>query len=163
MNQQIDIQFLLSSQTWPLRHAVLRPDQPIETAMLPHDDDPATFHLGAVIAGEIVGVASLYQEALPHNTTYDEHVACDEITTSPELIWRLRGMAVDPLHQRQGIGLALLHFAISEITNRGGTLLWCNARIGALGFYRIAGFVVCSDEFVIPDVGPHFVMARPLR
>jgi hypothetical protein len=61
-----------------LRHAVLRPGKPRESAHFPGDDDPKTLHWVAVQADRVVGVVS--------------------VMPSPKdgVLWQLRGMAVDP-------------------------------------------------------------------
>ena len=46
---------------------------------------------------------------------------------------------------------------------RGGDLLWCNARVVALGFYERLGFVAEGPEFEIVPIGPHFVMTKNLQ
>ncbi len=43
---------------------------------------------------------------------------------------------------------------------RGRRLLWCNARVVALGFYTKLGLHTEGDEFDIPGIGPHYVMTR---
>ena len=39
-------------------------------------------------------------------------------------------------------------------------LLWCNARVPAMGFYQKLAWQVVSDEFHIPTAGPHVKMVR---
>ena len=41
-------------------------------------------------------------------------------------------------------------------------MVWCNARINAVAFYKKEGFKIIGDEFEIPDIGPHFLMAKNL-
>jgi predicted GNAT family N-acyltransferase len=36
--------------------------------------------------------------------------------------------------------------------------VWCNARTPARSLYERAGFTVASDEFELPEIGPHLVM-----
>lgn len=74
--------------------------------------------------------------------------------------WRLRGMATAADVRGTGFGAALLAACIEHVAASGGGELWCNARQVAIGFYRRAGFEVVSDEFDIPRIGPHVVMAR---
>jgi GNAT superfamily N-acetyltransferase len=64
---------------------------------------------------------------------------------------------------RTGIGRALLRVAERELAAEGGPrLLWCNARLGAVGFYERLGWTVVSDVFDIPTVGPHRIMTSVL-
>ncbi|MDF2441751.1 MAG: hypothetical protein JWN98_2735 [Abditibacteriota bacterium] len=162
INRPFFVQRLTAAQTRALRGSVLRPNRPFAETHFSGDDDATTIHAGAVARDEagaehVIGVASFYHEALPM------HIQCAELATlATSPVWRLRGMAVEPERQGQGIGRAILEFGIAHIADEGGGLLWCNARSGAVGFYRIASFVTCGKEFEIPDVGPHFVMVLPI-
>ena len=92
-----------------------------------------------------MGIASLYREARPGG---------------PEGGWRIRGMATEPDVRGEGFGAALVVACVEHVAARGGGELWCNARLGAVGFYRGAGFVVAGEEFDIPGIGTHVVMVR---
>lgn len=140
----IQVRPITAEETYPLRSTVLRPGRPPETAVFPGDDAPHACHLGAFQGEELLGIASLYQEPMPGEATPTD--------------WRLRGMAVAPKHQGQGIGRALVAACLSHVQTHGGTRLWCNARSTARGFYESLGFQTHGEEFAIPDVGPHFVM-----
>ncbi len=69
-------------------------------------------------------------------------------------------MATEPDVRGAGFGAALVAACIEHAAASGGGELWCNARMGALGFYRRMGFDVVSEEFDIPGIGPHVVMVR---
>jgi len=56
----------------------------------------------------------------------------------------------------------LLELCFDHIRAHGGRLLWCNARVVALGFYERLGFVTEGPEFDIHPIGPHYVMTRQL-
>ena len=75
---------------------------------------------------------------------------------------QVRGMAVDPMHHRRGIGRVLLIEIERLAVERGVMLLWANCRSPAVAFYTKAGWSVISDEFEIPTAGPHFKMIRRL-
>jgi ribosomal protein S18 acetylase RimI-like enzyme len=127
----------------PLRHSVLRPGQAFLETRYPGDD--AGLHFGAFDGDRLVGIASLYEEGR---------------ADGPAGGWRLRGMATDPNVRGAGYGAALLAACVEEVAGAGGTEVWCNARMAAVGFYRRAGFEVVSEEFDVPGIGPHLVMAR---
>ena len=129
----------------PLRHRILRPGQGFEDTLYPGDDLSDTVHLGAFEGERLVGIASLYRE---------------DRSGGPAGGWRLRGMATDADVRGTGFGAALLRGCVDHVVAEGGSELWCNARLSALGFYRRAGFEVRSDEFDVPGIGPHVVMAR---
>ena len=92
-----------------------------------------------------MGIASLYRESRPGG---------------PPGGWRLRGMATDADVRGAGFGAALVAACIEHVAAAAGAELWCNARMAAVGFYERAGFRVVSDEFQVPGIGPHVVMAR---
>lgn len=140
---------IVSAQTWPLRSLVLRPGLPLETCRWDGDDLPTTHHYGLVEAGEVVGIASIYQR--PHDAA-----------PGPDS-WQLRGMATDPQRQNEGLGAILLRHVLTQCRDAlGGRTMWCNARTRAVPFYRREGFSTVGEEFMIAGVGPHFVMVRPL-
>jgi GNAT superfamily N-acetyltransferase len=68
-------------------------------------------------------------------------------------------MATDPRHRGQGVGAQILAQLIEHARGQGATRVWCNARTPALSLYARAGFTPESEEFEIPGIGPHFVMA----
>jgi len=77
--------------------------------------------------------------------------------------WQVRGMATRGDLVRRGIGRALLAYTVAALdVEDGPRLLWCTARVEALGFWQREGWTVASDVFDIPDVGPHRVMRRVL-
>ena len=139
-----------AEQTRSLRHSVLRPSSSFETTVYPKDDDPETRHFGAFEGDRLVGIASLYREDRPGA----------EDRRHPGAEWRLRGMATAPDDRGRGAGRTLLAGCVAHVAATGGGLLWCNARVPAVGFYRAGGLEVEGDEFDIPGIGPHVVMVR---
>ena len=53
--------------------------------------------------------------------------------------------------------------AFEEIKKKKGTLLWCNARIIAVEFYKKIGFQIKGEEFDIPDIGKHYFMYKKIN
>lgn len=140
-----------------VRAPVLRAGRPPETAVLPLDDDPATFHAGAFSdAGRLLSVATVYPEPMGEAAAF---APAGPKRTAPA--FRLRGMATLPEAQRRGAGRAVLALCRQHARARGSALIWCNARVGALPFYQREGFVAVGDEFEIEGIGPHYVMWRP--
>ena len=131
--------------THPIRHRMLRPHGTIEDCIFKGDTDELTFHLGAFVDKKLVSVASFYFERNP-------------VFPDPYQ-FRLRGMATLPEYQGQGLSSALLRTAFPLIKQNQCTLLWCNARKAALGFYTKVGFQPYDEEFDIPQIGPHFLMS----
>ena len=133
-----------AEETRPVRHRVLRPTQAFEETAYPGDDLAGTVHLGAFDGRRLVGIVSLYRE---------------DRTGGPPPGWRLRGMATEPEVRGAGCGAGLLAACLAHVAASGGAELWCNARMSAVDFYRRAGFGVVSDEFDVPGIGSHVVMA----
>jgi GNAT superfamily N-acetyltransferase len=117
-----------SDETLDLRRRVLRGGG--DHAGFPEDDLPGTLHLGARDGDAIVGVATLVPQS--------------------DGVWQLRGMAVEPARQGQGIGTAILDEAASRLRTAGARLVWANGRDTALGFYQGAGWVVVGNGYDLP-------------
>ena len=147
MSGNIEVRRITAEDTIEIRWAILRPGFPRETAIFLGDDAAGTQHLGVFLDGRLVGVASLYDAPLPDET----------VSLRPQ---QLRGMATLPEVRGSGCGRALLKGCHEAAKHAGSTLLWCNARQNAVGFYERHGWHVCSKEFDIPTVGPHFRMRR---
>jgi GNAT superfamily N-acetyltransferase len=131
----------------PLRQRVLRPHQTVEQLRARDDDAPGTGNYVAFVGDEVVGTASVRPEAPPW-------------PAGAERAWRLRGMATDERWRSRGIGALVLDAVIAHVRDHGGGLLWCNARVPAVAFYRRAGFQVRGEEWVDPVIGPHVAMER---
>jgi GNAT superfamily N-acetyltransferase len=129
----------------PVRHSVLRPGLPVETAFYPEDDGPDVFHLAERDGGAVIACATFFPEPL-----------------DGEPAWRFRGMATLPEYRSRGVGGRLLEAGVAEVARRGGTLVWCNGRSGAAAFYRRHGFGIRGDEFDLPPIGPHYRFVRAL-
>jgi predicted GNAT family N-acyltransferase len=145
----VEIALVDGLTTRELRRSVLRPSWPVGSVM--HGDDAAdAVHLAALDEGELVGACLVFPRPYPLHP--DEPAA-----------WQLRGMAISPDRQQQGIGGRLLEASFSEIAARGGRLFWCDARTSAVPFYERHGLVPEGDEFAQPETGiPHYKMWRRL-
>jgi GNAT superfamily N-acetyltransferase len=132
----------------PVRQAVLRPGLPPETTVYPGDDDTDSFHAGAFVNGILAGIATLHHKPPPGE--------------ADAAAWQLRGMAVVPEQQDRGLGRALVLACRQAAAARGGTRLWCNGRVSALGFYQALGFETQGEVFQVPHTGPHYVMVLKL-
>jgi GNAT superfamily N-acetyltransferase len=130
---------------------MLRPHGTLADCVFKGDDDELTFHLGAFIDGKLVSVASFYFENQPQFEKEHPHQ------------YRLRGMATLPEFQGQGLSSALLKTAFPLIKQNQCTLLWCNARQPAEGFYQKVGFRAHGDIFDLPLIGPHRLMSIEIR
>jgi ribosome-associated protein len=146
------VQVVASPDLWQqvldLRFRILR--QPLglppSSALFSGDDAPSTLHVVVVPA---------------HSGTEDpiaskplvKALGCGTLLASPGKI-QLRGMAVEPDWQGQGIGQSIVRFA-QRAAHCNQCSLWCNARIDVVPFYELCGMTVEGDAFDIPDIGVH--------
>jgi predicted N-acetyltransferase YhbS len=113
----------------PLRRDVLRPGGTLEPP--PYDLLPATRHVGAFDGEQVVGCATVFPEP------YDDQ----------PLAWQLRGMAVDPARQGEGIGGLVLVAAVDLAVAGGAALLWARGRVSALSFYSRHGWEPVGEVY----------------
>lgn len=137
----IEVRPIRSEQAIDLRHRVLRPHLPVEKSRYPDDDHSETRCFGLFEHDQLRAICSFHAE--PH----------------PQLglPLRLRGMAVEPELQGQGLGSVLLQQSLKQLKPLGHPGIWCNARTSALHFYQKLGFDLWGDEFEMPEIGPHVV------
>jgi ribosomal protein S18 acetylase RimI-like enzyme len=135
----IRVESVPAELTRPLRQAVLRPHESLEE--LASHEQPGAHAVGAFDGERLIAVGFVGPDG-----------EVDE--------WRVRGMATAPEARGRGAGSAVLGALIEHAAAQGATRIWCNARIPALSLYARAGFEVESEEFEIPGIGPHVVMAR---
>src|ERR1700744_4907589 len=108
----ISIEQIRPELTWRLRQEVLYPAQKLHEMELDEDNDG--IHFGAFTEDKLVGIISLFQ----HGTSF-----------------QFRKLAVAPDLQKMGIGNSLLNRVEEFAGSEGGTMIWCNARVSAIGFY----------------------------
>jgi predicted GNAT family N-acyltransferase len=144
----VRVERLTAADTWPLRHAVLRPHQ--DTDEIAGAEHPLAAHLGARDEqGRIVGVARIAPEAPPWDPQRAD-------------AWRLRGMATAEAARGRGVGAEVLAAALEHAARHGGRSVWCSARVPALRFYERAGFRAAGERYEDPELGPHVPLERDL-
>ncbi|NYI06696.1 GNAT family N-acetyltransferase [Allostreptomyces psammosilenae] len=156
-------------EIFAVRHAVLRPGLPAETALYPEDELPEAFHVAARdSSGAVVGCVTFFPEALPEDLRAAAGAGLDAGGADPAaaLGYRFRGMGTAPEVRGQGYGGRLLATATEEVLRRaaeGGSkaaVIWCNGRVSARGFYEHLGFRAVGEQFTIEPSGPHYVFVR---
>ena len=136
------------SETYAVRNLVLRPGLPVESCIFPGDGLPDTKHFGVYDDKALAGIISLFKNSSPQFTDTNQY--------------QVRGMAVLPAYQKQGLGEKLVRHAEAYVESLGGGLVWFNAREVATGFYIKTGYQLIDSPFDIPGVGTHYVMYKHL-
>jgi GNAT superfamily N-acetyltransferase len=134
---QLSVRPVSLADTRVLRRDVLRPYMEVEE--LATHEPAGAVAFGAFAGGELVAVGLIGADGEPGD-------------------WRVRGMATRPDARGRGAGGAILHALVQHAIDQGATRVWCNARTRALNLYERAGFVIASEEFEPPDIGPHYRM-----
>src|ERR1700750_466795 len=120
----ISIEQIRPELTWRLRQEVLYPAQKLYEMELEDDNDG--IHFGAFTQDKLVGIISLFQQGSS---------------------FQFRKLAVLPDLQKTGIGNMLLNHVEEFAASEGGTIIWCNARVSAIGFYLKAGYAHTGKLF----------------
>jgi ribosomal protein S18 acetylase RimI-like enzyme len=76
--------------------------------------------------------------------------------------YRLRGMATDSNFQRKGYARNLMLESFKELKKRDCDMVWCNARLVAVNFYKSVGFKIIGELFDIEAIGPHYYMYKEI-
>ncbi|MGH8995739.1 MAG: GNAT family N-acetyltransferase, partial [Acidimicrobiales bacterium] len=106
------------AQVRPVRMEVLRPGQPPEASVMPKDDHPLAHHVAVSVDGEVVSVGTIMPDSPPWDADRAD-------------AWRIRGMATRAGFRGRQLGGAVLADLVAWAADHGGTLVWCNARVGA--------------------------------
>lgn len=143
------IRFITAEDTLALRSLVLRNGLDKDLCLFDHDSLPTTFHLGYFNAeNKLVCILTCMKQK--HGKLAKD-------------AYRLRGMATHPEHRRNGYAAELLKAAMKHLSEQLHIeYLWFNARKVAYPFYEALGFEYMSDEFEIPEIGPHKEMFKYL-
>jgi len=132
----------------PLRHSELRQGQDFSTSSYLRDNDIDTFHMACMADSKVLTCATFYPEKSSNKKSKNSY--------------RLRGMATDSNFRRKGYARDLMHEAFKELKKRSCDLLWCNARLVAVDFYKSLRFRIYGDIFYIEGIGPHYYMYKEI-
>ena len=102
-------------------------------------DAKAHFWRAETPSGEVVGVISGFATSLT--------------------MFRSRGIWVDPLWRKRGLGRSLLQAVHSHARDNGYARIWTMPRLSAWPFYQACGYRISreTDEF---EFGPHYIAVR---
>lgn len=134
---QLSVRPISLAETRVLRRDVLRPYMEVEE--LATHEPAGSVAFGVFSEGDLVAVGLVGPDGEPGD-------------------WRVRGMATRPDARGRGAGTAVLQGLVQHAIDQGATRVWCNARTRARTLYERVGFVAASDEFELPDIGPHYRM-----
>jgi len=134
---EFDLRQIPLADTRALRREVLRPYMALDELAAHEPADSVAF--GAFEGDELVAVGLIGPEGEPGD-------------------WRVRGMAARAQARGRGAGSAVLQALVQHAVRHGARRVWCNARTPARTLYERTGFVIASDEFEPPDIGPHYRM-----
>ena len=135
-----------SLEVLPLRQKLLCPDKSLEELVFPGDELETTAHFGYFENDQLAAIATILNKARDPCETGNH--------------WQLRGMAVEAHLRGRGVGARLMEACFKQAGKN--SLVWCNARTPAEGFYVKLGFKTVSDVFNISGAGPHVVMQRSI-
>lgn len=147
-NINVEIKSVQSGSVRHLRHSELRKGQDFSTTSYQKDNHKDTIHMACIREDNIISCATFY----PQNTNKLESINS----------YRLRGMATDSEFKRKGFGALLMRQSLLLLKNKGADLIWCNARIIAVSFYKALGFRIFGDIFNIKDIGLHYYMFKKI-
>jgi ribosomal protein S18 acetylase RimI-like enzyme len=145
----IKVKQIQAKDCYPIRQQILWQHKNIEACGIGIDEQEGTFHLGVFLNDELVCIGSFFKQK--------------NVLFSEQNQYRLRAMATLAEAQKQGTAKALLDFAFERLQNQNQELLWCDARIIALGFYEKMGFKKLGETYEIPLIGPHYLMWKSVK
>lgn len=128
-------------RTRRLRRQILRPHQ--SEAELASHEPAGAYAVGSFQGDELVAVGLIGREGQAGE-------------------WRIRGMATQEAARGRGHGSAVLAALLEHALEQEATAVWCQVRVPARGLYERAGFQAESEEFELPDIGPHLLMRKRL-
>ena len=124
MSQAIHIAHISFQDTWPIRHQVMWPDQPLDFIKLAKDEEG--LHYGLYLNHKLISVVSAF---------IDGEVA------------QFRKFATLEKYQGKGWGSQLLEFVLDDLRRQHMTRIWCNARVEKLKLYERFGLVETALRF----------------
>lgn len=128
----MEIKPISAEQTWPIRHAVMWPNHPIDFVKLARDQTDGR-HFGLYVAGELVSILSVF---------IDGESA------------QFRKFATLETAQGKGYGSFLLHQLIESILPPYKVKrLWCNARQEKSAYYERFGLKKTDTTYMKGGIG----------
>lgn len=139
MNTTFTIEQITPELTWEIRQRELYPDFPLSEIKL--KEDYYGIHLGLFTDNKLVSIVSLFEK---------------DSSTS-----QLRKFATLKEYQGKGFGKTLLASAMDLVKQQGKSLIWCNVRVSAIGFYKKFGFKETDKAFTRKGID-YIIMEKEL-
>jgi len=111
-------------ETWPIRHQVMWPNQPLDYVKLPEDDQG--LHFGLFDDDALISVVSLFMDGASA---------------------QFRKFATLNEYQGKGLGSQLLSYTFKQAQSQGVNRIWCNARLDKTNFYQRFGMIQTNELF----------------
>ena len=138
-----------SKLTYDIRSKMLWPHIKNGDYSISVDENKNTFHLGTFIEEKIISIGTFIEEK---NSLFPQ-----------TLQYRLRAMATDKNYQTKGAGKALFIEGVKMLRKKNIELLWCDARINAIPFYKSLQMKSLDKVYKIKNIGLHKTMYLELR
>ena len=133
-----------SELTHPIRKMVLWPHITNGDYSLAIDKNPDTFHIGTYIRQTLISIGTFVKENNPKFSNKSQY--------------RLRAMATDSKFRGWGAGKCLFLKAVELLKTKKTKLLWCDARIKSVPFYKNLNMHSLEKIYEIINIGPHKTM-----
>lgn len=133
--QNFNVVKIATEETYALRTAILRANTPTSDPKFAGDSKPGTIHLG---------IFDQHKKLVATSTWMINPWSND----SSSIAIQLRGMAVDHIHRKSGLGKKLIDAGIAHARSLNAKYIWANARDTALPFYLRNEFVLVGDGFI---------------
>ncbi len=113
---------------------------------------------------------SSYDEDSKKNTQHFVLIFKNKVVSGVTLIesslgqqYQLRGMFTLKEFRTMGFGSSLLkEIEIKLLKKHKKVVIWCNARVESVNFYKKNNFIIIGKQFYINDIGNHFRMIKKL-
>tara|TARA_B100001113_G_C20837823_1_gene504007 strand:+ start:149 stop:595 length:447 start_codon:yes stop_codon:yes gene_type:complete len=140
----LETNIISSTSTYNIRKKVLWPHITNDNYSISIDDHKDTFHLGTFLNEKIISIGTFIKENNPKFNC--------------KLQYRLRAMATDKNYRKIGAGKNLFSKGLEILKNNKIELLWCDARLIAIPFYKSMNMESLSGTYNIPKIGAHKTM-----
>ncbi|MFC4477020.1 GNAT family N-acetyltransferase [Flavobacterium chungangensis] len=121
----MEVKKINASDTWPIRHEVMWPDQPFEFVQL--EEDNLGVHFGVFEEDKLVSIVSCFIEGKE---------------------MQFRKLATLEEYQGRGIASYLLKYILEFAKTKDLQKVWCNARSNKKSFYEKMGLIDTHKTFV---------------